>query len=148
MPAYKQEMPPGGGYAPINVLGKAAKKPLNGILVLAGLYACTFLGLTYQSRLRKKLEERSRENEEVRLALAPFVVAERERLYMKQLRRNRDYETALMADVPGWKVGYWHDYPVFHNPRGLWVDPDVDEFYAHTTRRFRNSRVGASQDYF
>ncbi|VDP92385.1 unnamed protein product [Echinostoma caproni] len=74
--------------------------------------------------------------EEVRIALSPFILAEQERLYLKQIRRNREYEEKLMKDVPGWKVGHWHEYPVFHNPRGLWVDPNVDEFYAHTTRRF------------
>ncbi|KAF5401182.1 NADH dehydrogenase [ubiquinone] 1 alpha subcomplex subunit [Paragonimus heterotremus] len=148
MSPYKQEMPPPGGFSPINVLGKAPKRPINGFLTIAGLYACTFVGLSYQSWLKNKLAERDREEEEVRIALSPFVFAEQERMYLKQIRRNRDYEKELMADVPGWKVGHWHDVPVYHNPRGLWCDPSVDEFYAHTNDRFRNSRVGVTLDYF
>lgn len=39
-----------------------------------------------------------------RFALAAMLQAERDREYLKQLRRNRDEETKLMANVEGWKV--------------------------------------------
>ncbi|KAA0188158.1 Cell death-regulatory protein GRIM19 [Fasciolopsis buskii] len=118
-----------------------------GLLVIGGLYACTAIGFQYHAYIKKNRADRMREEEEVRIALSPFILAEQERLYLKQIRRNRDYETELMRDVPGWKVGHWHDYPLFHNPRGLWIDPNVDEFYAHTTRRFREKHVGVVHDY-
>lgn len=116
-------------------------------MVIAGLYTCTFLGYTYQARLKNYINADERENEEVRIALTPFVLAEQDRMYLKQVRRNRDYEASLMADVPDWKVGHWHEHPVYHNPRGLWCDPNADEFYAHTTRSFRNDRLGVRRKY-
>ncbi|KER23443.1 hypothetical protein T265_08664 [Opisthorchis viverrini] len=145
---YKQEMPPPGGYKPIDVLKKAGKRPTNGLLVVAGLYTSTYFGLQYQKWLKNKRKTQEREEEEVRIALSPFVFAEQERMYLRQLRRNRDYEAKLMEDVPGWKVGHWHDVPLFHNPRGLWCDPNADEFYAHTTQKFRNRNLGVVHDYF
>ncbi|CAH8487040.1 unnamed protein product [Dicrocoelium dendriticum] len=147
MATYKQEMPPPGGYNPVNFVVKKTRKPMNAILTIAGLYALTFIAMKYQNHVRTKRKSRVLEEEEVRIALAPFLFAEQERLYLRQLRRNRDYEAKLMADVPGWKVGHWHDVPVFHNPRGLWCDPNMDEFYAHTTRKIKNQREGVVLDY-
>lgn len=143
MPTYKQEMPPPEGFAPIDVFRKAPNRPVNGLLVIVGIWTLSIMGYKYVSYVKRKYQQEFRENEEVRIALTPFLLAERERLYLKQIRRNRDYEASLMADVPGWKVGHWHDYPLYHNPRGLWCEPNVDEFYAHTSRKFRESRVGA-----
>lgn len=39
-----------------------------------------------------------------RHAILPLLMAERDREYLKQIRRNRDEETNLMANVEGWKV--------------------------------------------
>lgn len=48
---------------------------------------------------RQKIEMRS-----ARIALHPLLLAERDREYLKQLRRNRDEEAKLMANVKGWEV--------------------------------------------
>lgn len=37
-------------------------------------------------------------------AILPALIAERDREYLKQLRRNRDEEAKLMANVKGWEV--------------------------------------------
>lgn len=39
-----------------------------------------------------------------KMAIYPMLLAERDREYLKQLRRNRDAEAELMRDVPGWEV--------------------------------------------
>ena len=47
------------------------------------------------------------------LALEPLMLAERDREYLKQLRRNRDAEEKLMADVEGWEVGTFYGHKVY-----------------------------------
>jgi NADH dehydrogenase (ubiquinone) 1 alpha subcomplex subunit 13 len=37
-----------------------------------------------------------------------MLMAERDRAYLKQLRKNRDEEERLMKDVPGWEVSDAH----------------------------------------
>jgi hypothetical protein len=52
--------------------------------------------------------------------------------YLKQLRRNRDEEAKLMANVPGWEVGTWYGEPVYKTlPPDTLVAPYIYEFYAH-----------------
>lgn len=48
---------------------------------------------------REEIEMRSAEN-----VIFPVLIAERDREFLKQLRRNRDEEAKLMANVPGWEV--------------------------------------------
>ncbi|CAH8529443.1 unnamed protein product [Schistosoma guineensis] len=131
MPGYKQEMPPPGGFVPIDVSRKMPKGYVHGLITLGALYTSTYVGFKVLKHMKGKQAKINREDEECRIALAPFIIAEQERLYLKQLRKNREYEQNLMGDVAGWKIGHWFDYPVYHNPRGLWCDPDVNEFYAH-----------------
>jgi len=38
------------------------------------------------------------------LALTPLMLAERDREFLKQCRRNRDAEAKLMENVEGWKA--------------------------------------------
>merc|ERR1719402_282376 len=47
------------------------------------------------------------------LALTPLLLAERDREYLKQLRRNRDAEEKLMSDVEGWEVGTFYGHKVY-----------------------------------
>merc|ERR1712080_818198 len=47
------------------------------------------------------------------LALTPLMLAERDREYLKQLRRNREAEDKLMADVEGWGTGTWYGHKVY-----------------------------------
>ena len=47
------------------------------------------------------------------LAIEPLMLAERDREYLKQLRRNRDAEEKLMADVEGWEVGTFYGHKVY-----------------------------------
>ena len=41
------------------------------------------------------------------------MLAERDREFLKQLRRNRDAEEKLMADVEGWEVGTFYGHKVY-----------------------------------
>ncbi|VUZ40413.1 unnamed protein product [Hymenolepis diminuta] len=147
MVKYKQEMPPPGGFAPLDFFYKGTRKHLNGLYIIAGLYACSYVGIKLRHWQREKNEAIANENKEVRLALTPFLLAEQQRMYLKQLVKNREYETELMKDVPGWEVGHWFDTPVYYNPRGLWCEPNLYEFYAHLTRRQAERQLTVHFDY-
>jgi len=66
-----------------------------------------------------------------RLALAPLLLAEEQRLYMKQLRANRDEENELMKDVPGWVTGTLYGVPVYNNINERFPVVLPEAYYAH-----------------
>ena len=129
----KQDMPPKGGYGPIDWVKKAPKKPVNGILFMTGIFAFSAANYYLYTLSRDRKKKLKYENFESRIALEPFLISERNRQFLLYLHKNREEETKLMKDVPEWEVGKWYDYPVYHNPRGLWTQPITDEFYAHLT---------------
>jgi len=63
---------------------------------------------------------------------------------LKQLRRNRDDEAKLMANVPGWVVGTWYGEPVYKTlPPDTLVTPHISEFYAHGPESEYRRRVNS-----
>lgn len=75
-----------------------------GYALFAGFTAVTIGGLylyyiNYKKILKHEIELRSS-----KMAIYPMLLAERDREYLKQLRRNRDAERELMKDVKGWEV--------------------------------------------
>lgn len=72
----------------------------------------------------QQIERETVEMRSGKLALYPLLFAERDREYLKQVRRNRDEEADLMKNVAGWKVGTWYGEPVFKTlPKDTIVDP-------------------------
>jgi NADH dehydrogenase (ubiquinone) 1 alpha subcomplex subunit 13 len=69
--------------------------------------------------------------------LEPLLVAERDRLMLWQMRRNRDDENELMKDVPGWVTGTWFGKPIYKtNPnQDTWIEPTFVDMYPHTRHR-------------
>lgn len=66
------------------------------------------------------------------IALLPFYYAETDRMLLKQLKKNRDYEEKLMKNVPGWEVGKWKGYQVFLSVGpNEYFKPSLLEFFAH-----------------
>ena len=53
------------------------------------------------------------------LAITPLMLAERDREFLKQLRKNRDAEEKLMKDVEGWEVGTFYGHKVYKVKLGL-----------------------------
>lgn len=56
---------------------------------------------------------------------------ERERIFLKRLRQNRDEENELMKGVAGWETGTLWGEPVFHNVRGRFIRPSLREMLVH-----------------
>ena len=53
------------------------------------------------------------EDYSARRAIEPLLLAERDREFLRQVRKNRDKEADLMKDVAGWEVGTYFGTPVF-----------------------------------
>lgn len=72
---------------------------------MLGTYLAVTIGglgiyyLTAKKVKRDEIEMRSAQN-----VIFPVLIAERDREFLRQLRRNRDEEAELMKNVPGWEV--------------------------------------------
>ncbi|KAL4710961.1 hypothetical protein ACJJTC_017926 [Scirpophaga incertulas] len=130
----KQDLPPPGGYKPIPFKRIPAKTFFNGYAMFAGYIGIT-AGAMYLYRLNcKQIKRDEIEMRSAKMAIYPMIIAERDREFLKQIRRNRDEEAKLMADVPGWEVGTYYGEPVYTNiPPDTLVEPIFHEYYAHSS---------------
>uniref|UniRef100_A0A6P8S5L4 NADH dehydrogenase [ubiquinone] 1 alpha subcomplex subunit 13 n=1 Tax=Geotrypetes seraphini TaxID=260995 RepID=A0A6P8S5L4_GEOSA len=94
-----QDMPPSGGYGPIDYRRNLPKRGLSGYSMFA-----TGIGVLIFGFWR-------------------IFTWNRERRLLRRLRMNLEEEAIIMKDVPGWKVGE----SVFHTDR--WVNPSLNELY-------------------
>ncbi|VDM76897.1 unnamed protein product [Strongylus vulgaris] len=74
------------------------------------------------------------EDVDITNAMQPFLTAERDRYWLKLLKKNRELEEEVMKDVPGWKTGTWYGEPVYFTLGDKWWDPMQDEVFAHSKR--------------
>uniref|UniRef100_A0A131Z5A9 NADH dehydrogenase [ubiquinone] 1 alpha subcomplex subunit 13 n=1 Tax=Rhipicephalus appendiculatus TaxID=34631 RepID=A0A131Z5A9_RHIAP len=136
---YKQDLPPEGGYAPFNFKRVPAKVLMSGYRMF-GLFAVV-TGFSWymlkNSFVRKKLIEI--EAADGHNALEPLLLAERDRQYLRQLKKNREEERELMKDVPGWVVGTYYGEPLYKTiSPDTHLDPVADEFFAHAEPKRAN----------
>ncbi|XP_060761365.1 NADH dehydrogenase [ubiquinone] 1 alpha subcomplex subunit 13 [Neoarius graeffei] len=119
----KQDMPPPGGYGPIDYKRNLPKRGLSGYSMFGigiGVMLFGYWRLFKWNRERRRLHI---EELEARIALLPLLQAEHDRRTLRMLRENLEEEAIVMKDVPGWKVGE----SVFHTDR--WVTPTTDELF-------------------
>lgn len=132
-PAKLQDMPPKGGYQSIPFARVPAKKYFKGWQLFAAYAGFTTVGLSLYYLNCKENHRNEVEMRGARNVIYALLLAERDREYLKQLRRNRDEEAALMKDVKGWEVGTWYGEPVFKTlPKDKLIDPTFEEFYVHS----------------
>ncbi|KAB0800737.1 hypothetical protein PPYR_06476 [Photinus pyralis] len=142
----RQDMPPTGGYKPIPYKRIPARTYFSGPALIAGYFgitagSCYLYYLNCLSVHREEIERRSAE-----FALYPMLLAERDRVYMKQLRVNRDAEEELMKNVPGWEVGTLYGKPVYRNlPKDTLIEPGYVEYYAHANYKDFAKRTNLSR---
>ncbi|XP_032127132.1 NADH dehydrogenase [ubiquinone] 1 alpha subcomplex subunit 13 [Sapajus apella] len=119
----KQDMPPVGGYGPIDYKRNLPRRGLSGYSMLAlgiGTLLYGYWKIVTWNRERRRLQI---EDFEARIALMPLFQAETDRRVLHMLRENLEEEAIIMKDVPGWKVGE----SVFNTTR--WVPPLIGELY-------------------
>jgi NADH dehydrogenase (ubiquinone) 1 alpha subcomplex subunit 13 len=130
---FKQDLPPKGGYGPINWARVPGKKRMSGYAAF-GIFGV----VTVLAWIGYFIEEKSKkrwilEMNDARLALSPLLLAEEQRSYLRQLRSNRDEENKLMKNVPGWETGKLFGEPVFHNLNNRFPVVHPEAYYAHNS---------------
>lgn len=127
-----QDLPPKGGYDPIQTERIKLRRLLGGKSTIALFVTATVGGLysyylTFKAIRRQQIEMRSS-----RLAIMPALIAERDRAVLKQMRRNRDAEAELMKNVEGWEVGTYYGEPIFFlDAENQFREPLYFEHFAH-----------------
>lgn len=92
--------------------------------------------LTCKKRQIEDLEMRSGH-----FAVHPLLVAERDRAFLKQLRRNRDEEAKLMANVEGWEVGtYYGQRRFITQPEDDLNQTRAEEYFVHSDPKYYHKR--------
>lgn len=133
-PAKLQEMPPRGGYQSIPFARVPAKKYFKGWQMIAAYAGFTTVGLAAYYLNCKENQRNEVEMRSARNVIYALLLAERDREYLKQIRKNRDEEAELMKNVEGWEVGTWYGEPIFKTlPKDKFIDPTFQEFYVHTS---------------
>ncbi|KAJ8366634.1 hypothetical protein AAFF_G00348330 [Aldrovandia affinis] len=125
----KQDMPPPGGYGPIDYKRNLPKRGFSGYSMFGigiGVMLLGYWRLFKWNRERRRLQI---EEMEARIALLPLLQAEQDRRMLRMMRENLEEEAKIMKDVPGWKVG---ESP-FHTER--WVTPLSEELYSLRPRK-------------
>jgi len=136
MATAAQDLPPKGGYEPINFKRIPARTYFSGRQIFAGFGVMTAVFgylyyKTYARIRRQEIEMRSGT-----MALQPMLMAERDREFLKQLKKNREEEEKLMSGVEGWEVGKLYGETVYKTvAEDRFLDPIVQEYYAHGPRK-------------
>jgi len=124
-------MPPEGGYGAFQWSKVPGKKPLSGYAtfgIFIGITTLAWIGYYFEKKVKRR---HILEMTDGRIALAPLYLAEEHRLYLKQLRANRDEENELMKNVPGWVTGTWYGEPVYNNINERFPIVHPEAYYAH-----------------
>ncbi|KAG5286177.1 hypothetical protein AALO_G00011890 [Alosa alosa] len=119
----KQDMPPPGGYGPIQYKRNLPSRGLSGYSMFGigiGIMLFGYWRIIKWNRERRRMHI---EDLEARIALLPLLQAESDRRTLRMMRENLEEEAAIMKEVPGWKVGE----SMFHTER--WVSPTTEELY-------------------
>jgi NADH dehydrogenase (ubiquinone) 1 alpha subcomplex subunit 13 len=75
----------------------------------------------------------------------PLFIAERDREFLKQVRRNRDEEAKVMKNVPGWVVGTWYGEPIYKTkPKDYFDEGTWDDLNVHASAWESDKRTNFS----
>ncbi|CAJ0578349.1 unnamed protein product, partial [Mesorhabditis spiculigera] len=127
---FRQEMPPQGGYRKFNFARTFPRMVWRPYLALGIGTAITIVGSTYAVWRKKWYITEKFEDVELNTALQPFLTAERDRYWLKILKKNRELEAEIMKDV-----GTWYGEPVYFTLGEKWWDPTHVEVLAHSDPR-------------
>ncbi|KAK2704402.1 hypothetical protein QYM36_016707 [Artemia franciscana] len=101
---YKQDLPPPGGYEGIKVKRVPMRQYFTGYQIILGYIGITAASAWYYFQGKKRMNRDFVEMHSSHLAVLPMLVAEQDRAYLKHLRKIRDEESKLMANIPNWQV--------------------------------------------
>eukprot|EP00095_Tigriopus_kingsejongensis_P001957 maker-scaffold594_size129171-snap-gene-0.19 protein:Tk01957 transcript:maker-scaffold594_size129171-snap-gene-0.19-mRNA-1 annotation:"nadh dehydrogenase 1 alpha subcomplex 13" len=129
---FKQDLPPKGGYAPITYKRIPARTVMTAPMLLGGLIGLQSYGYYAYKKGQKVIRRNELEMTSASLGIEPLLLAERDREFLKQIRRNRDAETELMKDREGWEVGTLFGEKIYLSiPEDSLDHYTMAEYYAH-----------------
>ncbi|KAK2173102.1 hypothetical protein NP493_904g00106 [Ridgeia piscesae] len=129
---FRQDMPPPGGYGPVEWAQKIPRRGLSGYAIFGvaiGISSTAWILYHFERNYKRRYEL---DMNDARIALEPLLEAERHRAFLKQLRKNRDEENMLMKDVPGWETGTLYGEPCYHNQAKRFPDVKPEEYFIHS----------------
>ncbi|ERE91172.1 cartilage intermediate layer protein 1 [Cricetulus griseus] len=100
----KQDMPPPGGYGPIDYKRNLPRRGLSGYSMFAVGIGTLFFGYWRMMKWNRERRRLQIEDLEARIALMPLFQAEKDRRTLQILRENLEEEAIIMKDVPDWKL--------------------------------------------
>ncbi|XP_071870129.1 NADH dehydrogenase (ubiquinone) B16.6 subunit [Bombus fervidus] len=127
-----QDLPPKGGYPPFNIKRIKLRAFLAGrmgvgLFIVTNIVATPLYYKNWVSERKKMLETKSRE-----LATVPILLAEKDRLVLKHLKRLRELEADVMKDFPFWEVGTYFGTPIYESvPEDTYIAPLFGELYTY-----------------
>ncbi|OQR78661.1 NADH dehydrogenase-like [Tropilaelaps mercedesae] len=131
---YKQDMPPQGGYPAININRLLPKSYFSSPVIFAAFFTVSGVAIYNFKRAKLAITRQNLELNDTDLSLQPFLVAERDRAYLKYLRRVYEEEEFIMKDVPGWKVGTLYGERLFKTaPPDYHLNPPPGAIYVHNS---------------
>ncbi|KAL2724652.1 NADH dehydrogenase ubiquinone 1 alpha subcomplex subunit 13 isoform X2 [Vespula maculifrons] len=131
---FTQDLPPKEGYRPIPTERVPLRTFLGGRLALGLCLFSTVVGhyiyfIEWKRIMREKVEMKS-----AQFALMPILLAERDRTFLKQIKRNVAEEKELMKYYPGWKVGTYFGDPIYKTvPEDQFIEPNHIEYFIHAS---------------
>ncbi|CAF1145078.1 unnamed protein product [Rotaria magnacalcarata] len=141
---YRQDLPPRGGYAPMAWAHVPARRiPLWPFVSL--WFASNLFGYFYHISEKRQYWQNEMETDESRSCIEPVLLAEQDRILLRQYRANRDEETKLMKDVPDWEVGTWFGDKVFKSRTFFPDRPHLLDYYGVSRPSTQRLDVNASQ---
>ncbi|XP_033634945.1 NADH dehydrogenase [ubiquinone] 1 alpha subcomplex subunit 13-like [Asterias rubens] len=132
---FKQDMPPKGGYPPLDYKRALPKRGISGYLMFAACGASMLIGTAIFSRGNQRRRRQAREQQECFYGITPLLKAEDDRRVLKLLKTNHEQEAIIMKDVPDWKAGE----SIYDTKR--WIDPMVLDLYYLHPRKVRDKEM-------
>ena len=102
---YIQDLPPPGGYKPLEFTKKVPGPRLSGLAIFAIVGGMVAFGFSKVIEGNNKRRELKAERRFVRSTLLPFLQAEEDARYLREWAHNIELERRIMSGVPGWEVG-------------------------------------------
>ncbi|CAG5122419.1 unnamed protein product [Candidula unifasciata] len=138
MASYTQDLPPKNGFEKIQWQAQNPTRLMRGYTQFALFAAFTLCGWVGFAFWRKRQRRYNLEMMDARVAIEPFLLAEKDRAILKHLRRCRDEENEVMKNVPGWKTGTLWGEPVYYNVRDRFIKPSHTEQIVHLDPKYVN----------
>lgn len=102
---YVQEMPPPGGYRPLNFERAFPERGPKGWQIWAGAAFTICYGFYQVGRYNTDRNQQKMQERKIKYALAPVMQAEADREWCLRELIHLKKEAHIMKDVVGWKVG-------------------------------------------